>query len=85
VSEKQKQVVEFIEIAVVELRGIAQPRDLAELRTLALEAEEAENDQQLDAILEQAENLRRFCESRKASALRTPMQSYPPPGRKGKD
>jgi hypothetical protein len=85
VSEKQRQLVEYIEIALVELRGIAQPRDLADLRTLALEAEEADDDAQLDAILEQAKNLRKFAESRKASALRTPMQSYPPPGRTKRD
>ncbi len=31
VLEKREDVVEFIEVAVVELRGVAQPREIAEL------------------------------------------------------
>jgi len=68
VPEKRHEVIEFIEVAIVELRGVAQPRYIAELRELAMDAKDAESDAQLDEILEQARNLREFCEKRKLSS-----------------
>ena len=46
--EKKDEVVEFIEVAIVELRGVAQPRDVAELRELAMDAKDAESAEQLE-------------------------------------
>ncbi len=62
------EVLEYIAIALAELRGVAQPREHAELRELEFDAEDAENDEQLQKIFEQAKNLRTFCERRKLSA-----------------
>jgi hypothetical protein len=68
VHEKRDEIIEFIEVAIVELRGVAQPRDVAELRELAMDAKDAEDEPQLDEILKQAKNLREFCEQRKLSS-----------------
>ena len=64
----------MIAVAIVDLRDVAQPRDLAQLRELELDAFETDSPDQLRRIAEQAENLRRFCLSRKKSA-----ESVPPP------
>jgi hypothetical protein len=58
------EVIELIEVALVELKGIAQPRDLAQLRELLLDAKDADDSEQLMRILEQAKGLRKFCEGR---------------------
>jgi hypothetical protein len=68
VLEKREEVAGFIEMALVELGGAAQPRDIAELRELAVDARDAETPQQLELILQQAQNLRTFCEQRKKSS-----------------
>ena len=70
-SQLRESVVEMIEVALVELRGVAQPRDLAQLSELLLDAKETEDDEQLERIHEQAKSLRRFCESRRASGSGT--------------
>lgn len=82
--EKRDEVVEFIEVAIVELRGVALPRDIAELRELAMDAKEAETIEQLDRILAQAKNLRAFCEQRKKSSgdVRSVLMQAPPAGRR---
>ena len=79
-NELRAQVLEFIEVAIVELRGVAQPRDVAELRELAMDAEDAETAEQLASIQQQAENLRAFCERRKMSSVKSP--TIPPSGRR---
>ena len=79
-NELRAQVREYIEVAIVELRGVAQPRDVAELRELAMDAEDAETDEQLASIHQQAENLRAFCERRKMSSVKSP--TTPPSGRR---
>jgi hypothetical protein len=78
-NEQRDEVVEFIEVAIVELRNFAQPRDIAELRELEMDARDATTNDQLGEILRQAQNLRAFCEQRKRSsgdvigAIRPPM------------
>ncbi len=71
-GELQDQVVEFIEIALAELKGFAQPRDMAQLSELLLDAKEAEDAEQLRAVERQAKALRAFCESRRNSGASTP-------------
>ncbi len=82
--EKRDEVVEFIEVAIVELRGVALPRDIAELRELEMDAKEAETPEQLDRIHAQATNLRTFCEQRKKSSgdVRSVIMKPPPAGRR---
>jgi hypothetical protein len=74
VTELRVEVVEFIEVAIVELRGVAQPRDIAELRELAMDARDAESDDELHGILAHAKNLREFCEKRTMSRATTPLK-----------
>ncbi len=62
----REELVEEVEVAIAELKEIAQPHELATLREMALDAREAE-EEQLPAIYEQLRSLRRFCESRKKS------------------
>jgi hypothetical protein len=57
-------VIETIEIALVELRPIAQPRDMAELNELLLDAKDAATDESLSRIATQVASLRKFCEGR---------------------
>lgn len=78
--EARHEVIEFIEIAKVELKGIAQPRDIAELNELMLDANDAESEEQLSAIYAQAKNLREFCERRSKSTGNMP-RIIPPPRR----
>jgi hypothetical protein len=73
-SQLRDSVVEMIEVALIELRGIAQPRDLAQLSELLLDAKEAEDAEQLERIRAQAESLQRFCESRRASGVGMPSK-----------
>ena len=63
-GDLKSEIIEFIEIALVELRGVAQPRDFAALRELLLDARDAKDAVQLTRIREQAEALRAFCEGR---------------------
>ncbi len=66
-TELRDSVVDLIEIALVELRTVAQPRDLAQLSELLLDAKDATDDEQLRRIEEHAKSLRAFCEARRAS------------------
>ena len=61
------EVVESIEVALVELRGIAQPHEMAAMSELRLDAVDAQSEDQLRAIDSQLKSLRQFCESRKQS------------------
>jgi hypothetical protein len=74
------EVLEYIEVAKVELKGIAQPREIAELSELALDVKDAESKEQLEAIYAQAKNLREFCERRSKSTAAMP-RTIPPPRR----
>ncbi len=69
---RKDELIEHIEITLVEVRGVAQPNDMAELNSLLLDAREAESEDQLDAIWRQVDNLRRFCESRRVSSIVLP-------------
>jgi hypothetical protein len=64
VGALRDEVIELIEVTLVELKNIAQPRDLAELSELLADAKNTEDAEQLTRILEQAKSLRAFCESR---------------------
>jgi len=77
VEPLRSEVTEFIEVAVVELKTIAQPRELAELRELAMDARDAETKEQLDSIYAQAKNLREFCEKRSRSTGNFPKMVMP--------
>jgi hypothetical protein len=74
----REEVTEYIEVAKVELKAIAQPRDIAELNELLLDTNDAETDEQLGAIYEQAKNLRAFCERRSKSTGNMPRINFPP-------
>jgi hypothetical protein len=82
VNASREEVLEFIEVSLVELKGIALPRDLAELRELAMDVRDAEDLTQLKAIHEQAKNLRDFCERRARSTSAFPSVSSLPVGRR---
>jgi hypothetical protein len=79
----REEITETIEITVVELRGVAQPHEVAHLRELALDATEADTEDQLRQIARQVESLRAFCMGRAKSAaalqLALPRLSRRPP------
>ncbi len=58
----------MIEVALVELRGVAEPRDLAQLHELLLDARDTDESEQLTRIREQASRLGAFCWSRHDSS-----------------
>jgi hypothetical protein len=60
-------ILETVAVLVVELREIAQPHELAELRELALDAADADTPEQLAQIAAQVEGLRVFCLKRAQS------------------
>ena len=62
------EINEIVETLVVELRGTAQPHEIAQLRELALDAAEAETPEQLAQIAAQVESLRVFCLNRAKSS-----------------
>jgi hypothetical protein len=64
----REQITETIEITVVELRGVAQPHEIAHLRELALDAADAEDQEQLLLIARQVDSLRTFCMGRAKSS-----------------
>ena len=76
--EHHREVSEYIEVAIAELRGVAQPRDIAELRALMLDVLEAETLEQLSSIRAQAHNLREFCERRTSSSREVDRVVSPP-------
>jgi hypothetical protein len=59
---------ETVETLVAELRGIAQPHEIVQLRELALDAADAETPEQLAQIAVQVEGLRVFCLNRAKSS-----------------
>jgi hypothetical protein len=63
-SELRESVVEMIEVALVELKGIAQPPDMAQLSELLLDAKETDDEELLGRIAAQVKSLRSFCEGR---------------------
>lgn len=77
-DQSRENVLEYIEVAIVELRGKAQPRDIADLRELALDARDADSAESLAGILAQAQNLRKFCELRAMSREAMPRVVAPP-------
>jgi hypothetical protein len=79
-TELREEVLEYIEVAKMELKGMAQPRDIAELNELALDVNDAQSDEQLQGIYAQAKNLREFCERRSRSTGNMP-RIIPPPRR----
>ncbi len=68
VLQMKLELIEHIEIALIEVKGVAQPNDIAELSSLLLDAREADSDEQCVAIRLQVDNLRKFCESRRMSS-----------------
>jgi hypothetical protein len=73
----RSDIVESIEIALVELRGVAQPHEVASFHELSLDAAEADSDEQLAAIAAQVESLREFCERRNLSNPGTRLDQLP--------
>jgi hypothetical protein len=67
-SDARHDLRETIEVALVELRAIAQPYEIAKLRELALDAEDAATVEEIAEIAREVERLRAFCVSRAASA-----------------
>jgi hypothetical protein len=71
------EIIETVEVLVVELRGTAQPHEIAQLRELALDAADAETPEQIAQIAAQVEGLRSFClhraKSSAALSLALPM------------
>ena len=63
-----QEINEIVETLVVELRGTAQPHEIAQLRELALDAADAETPEQLAQIAAQVESLRVFCLNRAKSS-----------------
>jgi hypothetical protein len=79
-ADLRSQVIELIEISLVELRGIAQPHEVASLNELLLDAREAETSEQALQIEAQVKSLRDFCEKRARSAAA--FHAVLPPGRR---
>jgi hypothetical protein len=63
----REAITETVATLVVELKGIAQPHEIAQLRELALDAEETSEAEQLRLIAAQVESLRLFCLNRAQS------------------
>lgn len=61
------EVLELIEVAIIELKGVAQPHEVAQLRELGLDAVDAESPASLASIIQQVKSLREFCEKRAKS------------------
>ena len=72
-------LIEFIEVRISELKNIAQPHEISTFRELGFDAEEADSPDQLQAIHDQVQSLRAFCERRARSAIGMPAVT---PGRR---
>jgi hypothetical protein len=66
------EVLELIEVALIELKGVAQPHEIAHFRELGLDAEDAETPDALATIVQQVKSLREFCEKRAKSGAAFP-------------
>jgi hypothetical protein len=64
----REEIHETVESLLVELRGIAQPHEIAQLRELDLDAADAQQHEQLEQIAAQVESLRVFCLNRAKSS-----------------
>jgi hypothetical protein len=76
------EILESIEVAVVELKRLALPHEIAQLRELAVDAADAQTIEQLEQIAKQVESLQTFCLSRAKSsaANRFDLESLGPRG-----
>jgi hypothetical protein len=63
------EVIELIDVAIVELKDVAQPHETASLHELRIDAQDAIDEVSLRQILRQVKSLREFCETRKRSDL----------------
>ena len=63
-----QEITETVETLVIELKGTAQPHEIAHLHELAHDAADAETEEQLAQIAAQVESLRVFCENRAQSS-----------------
>lgn len=70
-------LLEFIEVTIAELKNIAQPHEISTFRELGFDAEEADTPDQLQAIHDQVQSLRAFCERRARSAISMPAAVLP--------
>jgi hypothetical protein len=66
--QKLAEITETIQVAVVELKSVALPHEIAHLHELAADAADAETEEQLAQIASQVESLRTFCQSRARSS-----------------
>ena len=73
-----EDISETVEALVVELRGIAQPHEIAHLRELALDARDAETQEQLIQISKQVESLKTFCMNRAKSSAASQLDLSAP-------
>jgi hypothetical protein len=60
-------VIDLIDIALVDLKEVAQPHEIASLNELRIDAQDAIDEATLRQIERQVESLRDFCEKRKRS------------------
>jgi hypothetical protein len=74
------EIVGTIDAAVVELRGVAQPHEVAALRELRRDANEADAPELLAKIEQQVKSLVAFCRSR--AMTQQAFQAVVPEGRK---
>ena len=63
----REELLELIEVALVELKGIVQPHEVAHFRELLLDARESETSEQRESIFTEVKSLRAFCEKRAKS------------------
>ena len=68
----QAEILELIEVAIIELKGVAQPHEITQFRELALDAKDADTPEALATIFQQVNSLRAFCESRAKSGAAYP-------------
>ena len=73
----QEEIIEIIEVAIIELKGVAQPHEITQFRELALDAKDADTVDALMNIFEQVKSLRAFCESRAKSGAAYPTTTLP--------
>jgi hypothetical protein len=66
------EIQELIEVALIELKGVIQPHEVAQLRELGLDAEDTESPDALANIVQQVASLREFCEKRAKSGAAFP-------------
>lgn len=80
-EELRAEVLELIDIALVELKAVAQPHEKASLNELRIDASDAPDEATLRSIARQVQSLREFCEKRTSSSANFRMDQ-PPSGRR---